>query len=762
MPGYVLPSADRFWQLLMAMRAEFGLDLHQLEAAVALHADAVVESLTGQQLAARLTPVFATDRQSTETIRMRLNAVLRAEEPRAPPTAAMGKLEPTRRPALLGAIGATAALAMMLLIWAVLPPSPETSGPESPGERRTPAQGEPYPSLQLELPTRSYWAQPVETPDPRVEQVHLWQIALTTLPFIAIPTGSWLRRRRRSRLGTIGLEDHGVRDGRSLAKIEDPDAHLFRTEPFRATAQALRRHIPVPSRRLDARRTIERTIRHAGLLTPVRGDRLALPEHLVLIERSGLRDHLADLHHLAVARLREDGVQARAFDFWGDPRAIVARPSRSGATPEPMSIESLSGTRRSQRIVVLGSASAFVEPFSERLAPSVEAFEAWDARSVLDPNRPAEPIWSETDMQLPEAGWVIGTTRQDSLSRYAEGLDGDDPFGRLLVGHPDPDPRRARVRVPVGWPLARIRHDGRVLSVAFSPDGARLATGSWDATARLWGTVTGAPLATLKGNNAGVLSVAFSPDGARLATGSADGTARLWDAATGEPLTAMEGHGDWVRSVAFSPDGARLATGSDDRTVRLWDPVTGEQLATLRGHGGAVRSVAFSSNGARLATGSMDGTARLWDAATGEPLATLRGHEGTVYSVAFSPDGARLATGSEDGIARLWDPARGEPLATLEGHGSFVFSVAFSPDGTRLATGADDGTARLWDAATGELLATLEGHGRLVNSVAFSPDGTRLATGADDRTARLWDVATGQELTSISRQVTEQAFVSNP
>jgi serine/threonine protein kinase len=164
-------------------------------------------------------------------------------------------------------------------------------------------------------------------------------------------------------------------------------------------------------------------------------------------------------------------------------------------------------------------------------------------------------------------------------------------------------------------------------------------------------------LLTLKGHANTVRSVAFSPNGKRLATGSGDRTVKLWDATTGQELATLKGHGDWVNSVAFSPDSKRLATGSEDQTVRLWDAVTGQELTTLKGHGDAVSSVAFSPDGKRLATGSADRTIKLWDTATGQELTALKGHAGPVSSVTFSPDGKRLATGSGDHTVMLWDAA---------------------------------------------------------------------------------------------------------
>ena len=260
-----------------------------------------------------------------------------------------------------------------------------------------------------------------------------------------------------------------------------------------------------------------------------------------------------------------------------------------------------------------------------------------------------------------------------------------------------------------GLHLKTFKKGYEASGLVFSENGKTLAYAD-GLDIRLQNAGTGEEKMLLTGHTWGMHSMALSPDGNILASGSEDMTIRLWNMHTGEHKRTLNGHQHRVYSVAFSPDGKTLASGSDDNTIRLWNVNTGETERILTGHAGefegvdnghssveGVKSVAFSPDGKTLASGGGDNVIHLWDIGTGKRKMTLVGHTHWVFSLAFSPDGKTLASGSVDSDIRLWDPHTGEPKKTLTGHGNWVRSIAFSSDGKTLVSGSDDGSVLIWE-----------------------------------------------------------------
>lgn len=236
-----------------------------------------------------------------------------------------------------------------------------------------------------------------------------------------------------------------------------------------------------------------------------------------------------------------------------------------------------------------------------------------------------------------------------------------------------------------------------------------------------------------------IASVAFSPDGQRLASGSEDNTVRVWDVTTQSLLAELIGHSDDVYSVAFSPSGELLASCSVDGSVRIWEVATGREVMTLTGHRRSVEKVEFSPDGNTLLSASSDGTVRLWNMQTFGLRRILEGHREWVLGAAFSPDGKYVLSGSSDRTVRLWDVASGETLEEFGGFNGFVLEVAFNPLGNLFVSAGADSNLRLWDLQAREQLLVLTEHEGRVSTVAFNHDGTLIASGSvADGTLRIW------------------------
>ncbi len=195
-----------------------------------------------------------------------------------------------------------------------------------------------------------------------------------------------------------------------------------------------------------------------------------------------------------------------------------------------------------------------------------------------------------------------------------------------------------------------------VMALAFSPDGKTAASGNRnkDTVVRLWNVETGKEIKQFKGHTGAMRSIAFSPDGAALATAADDQTIRTWNVSTGKELKVFAGHRGVVNRVAYSADGKTLISASQDYTIRTWNPENGKELTQSEGRGGIVLKLTFAEGGTRGLSSCADETIRVWNLASGAELRRFEGRAGISDAMASSADGKFLATGSLDGTVRIW------------------------------------------------------------------------------------------------------------
>ena len=361
----------------------------------------------------------------------------------------------------------------------------------------------------------------------------------------------------------------------------------------------------------------------------------------------------------------------------------------------------------------------------------------------------------------------------------------------IAIGGNDPDAYVMIYDLAAGRVTKKLAgHEDGVLGVAYSRDGSRLLTCSYDKTVRLWNTASGEEIRRFEGHTQWVLSAAFAPPPGpglpetRIVTAGQDGTAIVWNIdrplEPGEPFT---GHKGPVYAATFSPDGKYVVSAGADRRVLLWDPADVvpfdfEAVGTKKpraetkyvvlggvdnpeAHDAAVRSVGFSPDGKLIVSAGNDNTIKIWNAESRKLEKTLRGHAGWIRACVFTPDGASLVSGSHDRRLMIWnfrDYAEERALGNrvLQGHSDAVLHAEFSPDDKRIVTAGRDHTARLWSVADLQSQKEFaEGHSFLVSQAAFVPTPPalaaaypkgRIATVGIDNTARIWDAARGTEI----------------
>jgi len=335
-------------------------------------------------------------------------------------------------------------------------------------------------------------------------------------------------------------------------------------------------------------------------------------------------------------------------------------------------------------------------------------------------------------------------------------------------------------------------HAEAVLSVSFSPDSRRLASGSGDHTVRIWDTVSTTPAATLKTHAGWVLCVAWAPSGRRLASGGMDG--QVWihavsDMASDSAKTShkLGSHSKWITGLAWEPMhrcteatvDQRLASGSKDTHVRIWNVAAGRCERILSGHTKSVTVVRWGGNG-WIYSASQDRTIKVWEADTGRMLRTLDGHGHWVNTMALSTDyvmrtgpfdfestkfhdigsmvqsarekysksttgdnAERLVSGSDDFTLQLWEPAKQKSSVTrMTGHQQLVNMVCFSPDQNWIASASFDKSVRLWSGITGKFVTTFRAHVGAVYMVAWSGDSRLLLSASRDSTVKVFDIRT--------------------
>ena len=289
-------------------------------------------------------------------------------------------------------------------------------------------------------------------------------------------------------------------------------------------------------------------------------------------------------------------------------------------------------------------------------------------------------------------------------------------------------------------------HKEEIYSVAFTPDGKFLATGSFDNTIKLW-DVAGAKEIRTFGGAAGhkdmVLCVAISPNGQLLASGSggrgADNSLKIWDIPSDSPLRTLTDN-DGINAIALNPDGKFLATAGKDGSVKIWNTGDFKQLYNMPGHTGPVTGVAFSANGQILASSGADRTIRFWNPIKGQPIAFIGAHAGSVNAVAISPNNTTAFSVGEDGLLKFWQipPAPGRTLLT---HTAPIQALALAADGNQVLTGGADKAVRLSTLANAKEVRAYTGPGAAVQSVAFNGNATQVAAGTADHRLFLWNAA---------------------
>ncbi len=287
-------------------------------------------------------------------------------------------------------------------------------------------------------------------------------------------------------------------------------------------------------------------------------------------------------------------------------------------------------------------------------------------------------------------------------------------------------------------------HTLPVFTVAWSPNGQRIASGGADRTVQIWNP-DGTNISTYLGHSASVSAVAWSSDSLFIASGSADKTAQVWpsyDTSNTSLVVTYHNHTNNVRTIAWpNHDGTHIASGGDDGTAQIWNPLKGTKIFSFPVHT-LIWSVAWSPDNKSLASGGDNGSVQVWNAITGAsvPLLSYSGHTNSVKAISWSPNGQYIASGSNDKTVHVWHAGTGTLVTKYTGHAEVLTTVAWSPDGKYVASGGGDHTVQVWEPLTSRPILIYKGHSDAIHAVSWSPNSKNIVSASDDKTVQVWQV----------------------
>ncbi|MHB1424443.1 MAG: WD40 domain-containing protein [Gemmataceae bacterium] len=302
-------------------------------------------------------------------------------------------------------------------------------------------------------------------------------------------------------------------------------------------------------------------------------------------------------------------------------------------------------------------------------------------------------------------------------------------------------------------------HTEPVYSVAFTPDGKHVVSGSGDSTLKVWDSASGKEIKSLgglAGDKKLVMSVSISPDGSLIASGGTDNTAKLWDFPSSAPLRALA-KSEGANVLAVSPDGSKLVGGDKNGHVKIWNSADGKELFKLEGHRGPVSGLAFSGNGQLLISCGDDKTLRFWEPNNGRSLGVVGAHASAVRGLAVSPNNNAVYTVGADGSLKFWSLpfTASKTLGTARGA---VTALALSNDGNSLVWASADKSVQLANTMNGQLIRDFKGANAGVEAAALSPNGALIAAATADKNLLVWQAKDGQLLANVSSQAAGLAF----